>query len=133
VSGATTRRRQRRLAAVAAVVLLAGCGGSTGPTAGTLKVNLATPHTDDGGMLLTITGGPIDSIEALGNQVYTFRADANSLRIIIAGELAAGTVARIHVPDTQQASQYSAAVGQVAARADFAQRDPALYSVTLVP
>jgi hypothetical protein len=84
-------------------------------------------------MLLTITGGPIDSIEAPGNQVYTFRADANSLRVIIAGELGAGTVARVHVPDTRQASRYSVAVGQVSARGYFAQRDPSLYSVILVP
>ena len=121
-------------AAVAGVLLLlAGCGGSTGPTAGVLKVNLVTPYADDGGILLTISGGPIDSVEALANRLYTYRVDANSLRVIIAGELAPGTVALIRVPDTREASQYSAVVSQAAARLPYTQRDPALYSVALVP
>jgi hypothetical protein len=120
-------------AAMAAVLLLAGCGGSTGPTAGALKVNLVTPYADDGGILLTISGGPIDSVECLANRLYTYRVDANSLRVIIAGEIRAGTVALIRVPDTREASQYSAVVSQAAARPPYGQRDPALYTVTLVP
>jgi hypothetical protein len=118
---------------MAAVLVLAGCGGGTEPTAGALKVNLVTPYADDGGILLTISGGPIDSVEGLGNRLYTYRVDANSLRVIIAGELAPGTVALIRVPDTREASQYSAVVSQAAARLPYTQRDPALYSVALVP
>jgi hypothetical protein len=114
-------------------LMLVGCGGSTEPTAGTLEVNLATPHADDGGLLLTIAGGPIDSIESAGNQLYTSKGEADSLRLIIAGQLTAGTIARIHIPDTRQAASYSAAVVQAAARAPYMQRDPASYSITLVP
>lgn len=128
------KRRWRCLrAAMAGVLLLAGCGGSTGPTAGVLKVNLATPHTDDGGLLLTIAGGPIDSVESFGNRLYSYRVDANTLRIIIAGELGAGSVALIRIPDTREAARYSAVVSQAAARPPYTQRDPALYAVTLVP
>lgn len=128
------RRRWRcLLAAVAAVLLLTACGGSTGPTAGALKVNLLSPYTDDGGVLLTISGGPIDSVEGLAARLYTYRVDANSLRIIIAGELGTGAVALIRIPDTREASRYSAVVSQAAARPPYTQRDPALYTVTLVP
>lgn len=122
-----------RLRVMLAALMLAGCGGSTGPTAGTLEVNLATPHADDGGLLLVIAGGPIDSIESAGKQLYTSKGEADSLRVIIAGQLIAGPIARIHIPDTRQGSNYSAAVVQAAARAPYTQRNPASYSITLVP
>lgn len=133
MSGAINSRWRCLGAAMAAVLLLAGCGGDTGPTAGALKVSLVTPYTDDGGIFLTISGGPIDSVEGLANRLYTYRVDANSLRVIIAGELAAGTIALIRVPDTREASRYSAVVSQAAARPPYTQRDPALYTVTLAP
>jgi hypothetical protein len=118
---------------VFAAVMLLGCGGSTGPTAGILKVNLATPHADDGGLLLTLSGGPIDSIESTGNPLYTSRADADSVKVIITGQLTSGTIAQIHIPDSRQASSYSAIVIQAAARGSYAQRNPDSYSVTLAP
>ena len=122
-----------RLRVMLAALMLVGCGGSTAPTAGTLEVNLATPHADDGGLLLAIAGGPIDSIESAGKQVYTSKGEADSLRVIIAGQLTAGPIARIHIPDARQASSYSATVVQAAARAPYTLRNPASYSITLVP
>jgi hypothetical protein len=120
------------LRAVLAALLLVGCGGDTGPTAGSLKLNLTSPHGDDGGLLLTLGGGPIDSIESTGNQVYMSGSE-DSLRVIIAGPLVSGTIARIHIPDTRLASNYSAVVLQAAARGSYTQRNAAAYSISLVP
>jgi hypothetical protein len=118
---------------VAALILLAACSGGTGPTAGTLSVSLSTPHLDDGAVLLTISGGPVDSVEAAGHRVYSSQPDANTLRLILAGALGSGTVALIHVPDTRQVARYTLVLSQAAARSTYAQRDPALYTVSLLP
>jgi hypothetical protein len=84
-------------------------------------------------VLLTISGGPVDSVERVGFAVYTARAGAESLRLIVTGNLGSGPIARIHVPDSRQVSRYSARIGQVAARVTYAQRDPASYNASLLP
>jgi hypothetical protein len=118
---------------LATLALLAACSGGTGPTAGTLSVSLITPHLDDGAVLLTISGGPVDSVEAAGHRVYSSQPDANTLRLILAGDLGSGTVARVHVPDTRQVARYTVLLSQVAARSTYAQRDPAHYTISLQP
>jgi hypothetical protein len=102
-----------------------------GPTPGTLNLMLGTPNNDDGAVLLTITGGRVDSVESTGFSVYSARVDPNTLRIIVIGNLGSGTIARLRIADDRQLSRYSAAIAQVAARATYAQRDPAGYSVSL--
>jgi hypothetical protein len=115
------------------LVPLSGCSNSTGPTAGALNVSLSSPNTDDGAVLLTISGGPVDSVEAVGYALYTAGVGLQTLRVIVTGDIGPGPVARIHIPDSRQASRYSATIGQVAARVTYAQRDPAPYSVSLLP
>ena len=82
--------------------------------------------------MLNVYGGPVDSVESVGFAIYSIRA-ADSLKFIVTGKLGSGAVARIHIPDSRQASRYSAKVSQVAARASYAPRDPASYSISLVP
>jgi hypothetical protein len=109
---------------------LVGCShDNIGPTAGTLNVALTSPNTDDGAVLFTISGGPVDSLTAPGQQVYTSRLDSNTLRVILIGPLEAGIVARMYLPDARLAPNYSATVNQAAARMSYAQRNPAAYSV----
>lgn len=111
---------------------LGGCSPEPiGPTAGMLQVTLATPNTDDGAVLFTISGGPVDSIEAVGYSVHSARIDPNNLRVIITGHLHSGVIARIRIPDARQLSRYSAIINQVATRATYAQRNPASYSLSL--
>jgi hypothetical protein len=55
------------------------------------------------------------------------------VKFIVTGGLGSGVVARIHIPDSRQASRYTALVRQVAARMSYAVRDPAGYSITLLP
>jgi hypothetical protein len=124
----------RRLAAVGCLsaFLLAGCSNNTGPVAGTLNVNISSPQQDDGALLLSVYGGPIDSVESVGFRIYSIRA-ADSVKVIVTGSLGSGPVARIHIPDGLQAARYSAKISQVAARVSYAPRDPATYSITLQP
>ena len=119
---------------LAGVCVLVACSQDTiGPTAGTLTVNLASPNSDDGAVLFTISGGPIDSVASPGYQIYSARLEANTLRLIVTGDVASGTIATIYLADIRLASSYSATVNQVAARASYGQHDPAAYTLTLSP
>lgn len=122
------------LVLMAGVLSLGGCASEPpGPSAATLQVALATPAQDDGAVLFTITGGPVDSIDAPDYQVYSRQTDANTLRVIVMGALKPGLIARIHIPDQSRIADYSGAVNQVAARDSYAQRDPTGYGLTLAP
>jgi hypothetical protein len=89
--------------------------------------------TVDGAVLVTIAGGPVDSVEAAGYSVYLARIDPSTVRVIVAGDLTSGTIAHIHIPDHRRLSQYSATINQVAARTSYRQRSPAAYALTLTP
>jgi hypothetical protein len=113
--------------------LSAACSNDIGPTAGVLDVSLSSPHDDDGAVLFSVFGGPVDSVESAGFPVYSAHASADTVKLIVTGSLGSGAIARIHIPDLRQASHYGARVGQVAARLTYAPYDPAGYSVTLSP
>lgn len=118
----------------AALAMLSGCSGqASGPVATTLQVSLSTPFNDDGGLLFTVTGGRVDSVDAAGYTIYTSRPDATTLQVILTGDLSSGNVAQLHIADERLASQYSASVNQVAARATYVARDPASYRLDLKP
>ena len=112
------------------ILVLAGCSNSTGPTAGILNLTVASPHKDDGGIMLSVYGGPVDSVEAVGYVIHAARA-ADSVKMIVTGNLGSGVIARVHIPDSRQAARYSVQITQVAARQTYAQRDPAGYTVSL--
>jgi hypothetical protein len=114
-------------------VLLFSCSSGTGPTSGILNASLSSLRGDDGAVLFTITGGPVESVEAVSGIVHSAQIDANTLRVVITGNLSAGAIARVRIADLTQASRYSAVVNQVAARSTYVQRDPGQYSITLAP
>lgn len=121
------------LVCIVALVLAAGCSNSTGPTAGILNVSLSSPHPDDGAVLLSISGGRVDSVESIGYPIYSARPAPETLKLIITGTLGGGPIARIHISDLRQASRYHASLEQVAARVTYAQHDPAEHAITLLP
>jgi hypothetical protein len=98
-----------------------------------LNVQLSSLRGDDGAVLFTITGGPVESVDAVSGTVRSAQINANTLRVVITGNLSAGTIARVRIADASQASRYSIAVNQVAARSTYVARDPGQYSVTLAP
>ena len=122
------------VAMAGALGMLSGCSGQpSGPIATTLQVSLSTPYNDDGALLFTVTGGRVDSVDAAGYTIYTSRPDATTLQVILTGDLSPGNVAQLHIAGERVASQYSASVSQVAARATYIERDPAAYRLDLKP
>lgn len=134
-----TRRANRPGRALVLSFVLFSCllfscsSGPTGPASGILNVKLTSTNSDDGAVLFTITGGPVESVEAVTGAVYSGQIDANSLRVIVAGNLSSRTIARVRIADASQASRYSVSVNQVAARSTYAPRDPTRYSIALAP
>ncbi len=138
-------RMIRRWSEVYAALVLAGalgCGGDapsptapTGPVAGVLKVSLVTPNADDGAVLFTISGGPVSSVETASPsfQVYAAIPDTNTARVLVTGDLVAGTVALLHVADTRRAASYRATIAQAASRSSFAQQVLTGYSLRVAP
>jgi hypothetical protein len=123
--------RPRLLVCITTGFWLSGCSQDpSAPISAALQVRLDTPAQDDGAALFTISGGPIDSVDALGRALYTARIDESTTRVIVAGDLTGGTIARIHVPDQRYVSQYSVTLDQVAARG-YDQRDVASYALSL--
>jgi hypothetical protein len=115
------------------VFLLSCSSGSTGPTSGFLKVNISPLSGEEGALLFSVRGGPVESVEAVSGAVHSAHIDANTVRVVLIGIPSSGSIARLRIADISQASHYSAEIGQVAARATYALRDPAGYSITLAP
>jgi hypothetical protein len=131
---------RRQLLPLLLALLAGACGdggptGPAGPTPGVLKVALTTPNADDGALLLTISGGRVSTVDAAstGYQVYTAQPDTVTTRVLVTGDLAAGEVVRIHVPDTRSVAAYHATIAQAASRTTFAQRALTGYSLAVAP
>jgi hypothetical protein len=119
---------------IAALGFVAGCSGApSAPVATTVQVLLTSPYTDDGGVFFTVTGGRVDSVSAAGYALFSSRTDPSTLQVIVAGNLSAGTLATLYLPDERLLPQYSVSLYQAAARSSYALRDPAGYSITLKP
>jgi hypothetical protein len=126
-------RSLRVLALLALVVLLGSCGSSdgNGGHAGTFTLTLNTPHTDDGAILFkvngvvdSVTGGPmVQDGSYLINPTFT--------RVVAAGNLVDGVVAKIWVPDVTIIGSYSITVEQAAKRTTFAQQTLTGYSISI--
>ncbi|HEU4700161.1 MAG TPA: hypothetical protein VFS40_13340 [Gemmatimonadales bacterium] len=133
-------------AMVAAAALVAGgCGGETtgpsgpvppAPAAGTLTVVLATPRTDDGALMLVVTGGPVHAVaaapELAGAAVYQAALDSMRTRVILTGPLAAGPVATLQVPDVGRWTRYRLTLEQVASSVSLQPQPLAGYRLSVV-
>lgn len=130
-------RRQLLPLVLLALASACGDGGPTepaGPVPGVLKIALATPNADDGALLFTVSGGRVSTVDAAtGYQIYTAQPDTMTTRILVTGDIAAGEVVRIHVPDTRSAAAYHATIAQAASRMTFAQRALAGYALAVAP
>lgn len=115
-------RHMTRLAAFAALIAFGvNCGGggteNNDPTPGDLTIELTTPNTNDGAIKLTITSAVAPtaiSAAAAGVEVFTSGPLSTTTTVIVTGNLAAGPLLHITVPDTRDDEDYTAAVVQVA-------------------
>ncbi|HEV8612798.1 MAG TPA: hypothetical protein VGQ73_04755, partial [Gemmatimonadales bacterium] len=93
-----TRRLWLGLAAVAA--LGAGCGdsGQTRPVAGDLVVSYYQAGPEPGALLLTVTGGPVSSVTAVGGQQVSFASPfTGTTKVVVLGNFSTGDLLRLRV------------------------------------
>ena len=98
---------------------------------GWLNVQLTTPNADDGGIMFTVAGGPIDSVRFV-NQGFATAVTDSIWRFLATGELSTGPIAQLLVPNVDDASLYRPEIQQVAALATYQQRDLAGYSLQVL-
>ena len=124
-----------------AVGLLLGvtsaCGeGATPPplpsSPGALRLDLDTPHSDDGAVVVTLHGPDISHPQAASPAYLAYsRSDsgAHQIRLIIVGDLKGGALGTVSVGPGHQLSDYSVTIDQVAARNDTLRADLSGYRV----
>jgi len=117
--------RTRILLGILALVGLSACGGDGGngsnPTPGNLTVALTAQSSAPGAVMFTVSGGTINSLAVNGGyHLYQTTLNATSRRVLVTGNVTAGALVTIAVPDIKKASQYNATVNQVAARSGAA-------------
>jgi hypothetical protein len=130
--------RWRKPVAVAALVALAAGAACDGkpptvvqPLPGVLSATLASPHAEDGALLLRVTGpGPIGDVQGGAGYVVHARPAGDGVRIAVFGNVVPGEVVRFHVPDVHRADAYAVTVVEAAGR-DNALRGLHGYAVTV--
>ena len=152
----TLMHRARLLLLWGAAALVSSCGGGGGdsgiapteapaqppaqptlPSAvpGTLTARLVTPYTDDGAILLDITGPTpaAEIVAAVQGTVVHARANGNTTRVAVFGSLGSGALVRFSVPDVNAAQQFSAQVTEVSDRSSALRASVSGYQLTIVP
>ncbi len=128
-----------RAFALCVVVMLGSCGGEEPPSGpppppsgpGFLQVLLQTPRINDGALLITLSGGPLDSLRVSQATLLTAPPGVNDQQVIIAGDVRAGVVLRFWVPERANVADYRAVLDQVATRRDYIQQSLTDYSLTI--
>jgi hypothetical protein len=94
---------------------------------------LQTPYSDDGGLLIAVTGASVSSAASTGYELTHSTPGDAGVTLLIRGTISAGAVAAITVPHRDRLGKYRVTVLQAASRGpQYLQRDPADYQVGLV-
>ncbi len=106
---------------IALVSALACGGGPQGPVSGDLLISYHPANTEAGAMVLTISGGAVESVTGLGGQQVSFTSPLQATtRVVVLGNFVAGEMLRIRVPDVSLVASYVVRVDQVAHKTTFA-------------
>lgn len=125
--------RARWLAVVAGLSVGAACGGPVPPPpieGGPVSLILQAPVSDLGAVLIRVVG-PVDSITARGYLTTSTSVGDNARRVVVAGNVTAGAVLTVWVPDFDLLPSYSVFVEQAARRTDYTLYDTSGFSVFL--
>jgi hypothetical protein len=131
--------RTRLVAAGVLLAVTSACGeGTTPPPAPisttALRLDLETPHSDDGAVVLTLRGPDVSNLQAASPAYLAYsRSDsgARAVRLIIVGDLKGGGLGTVSVGPGHQLSDYSVTIDQVAARNDTLRADLSGYRVSV--
>ena len=126
------RRHAARLALVAAALGLAGCGekgGNEPAEPRTYAFSLVTPRSDDGAVVVALTGTPVTSVVVSGAsaRLYTRQVSPSEVRVMILGNVAAG---QLFTATSTTGRRPTATVLEVADRADAMRATVQGYSIT---
>lgn len=126
---------KRGTALVALLVGVAACGGDDGgsaPVAGTLRVVVTSPNTDDGAVMFQVTGVVDSVVVPAGLTLHQSVPGPNVVRAIVTGDISSGSnLLTLYVADVSKASSIATQVLQVAARDTYALRPAGAYSLTV--
>jgi hypothetical protein len=120
-----------------ALVLLSACGGGgpgpgPGPQPGDLTVSYFQNGPAAGALLVTVSGGIVQSAAGLnGVQVSWAAPVPGTTKVLLSGPLHTGDLFTIHVADVALSTSYSVRVDQAADDVTFALVDPSSYSLTV--
>lgn len=119
--------RSIRILALSAFALTLAACGSSGPSGGNpvpgfLSLHYATNGATDGAVLFKVQGGPIDSVVS-GAMVQngSYVVNPSFTRVVVAGNITNGVIAKIHIPDVSTAASYTATIEQLSDRNNYAQ------------
>ncbi len=132
--------RSKKTGAVVLAAITIACGGDTtnggtGPAEtsnpGFVNVTLATPNSNDGALLLTLSGGTMDSLTASAGTIFFASTGTNTFRVMVAGTIVDGPIVRFWMPDRRNVAQYLATPEQAAVRTTYEQQDIGAYSLSI--
>ncbi|MGH7658670.1 MAG: hypothetical protein ACREL6_10590 [Gemmatimonadales bacterium] len=123
---------ERSLLVVLGAIISCGGDGSgpSGPTPGNLTIQLNTSATNVGAVKFLIRGGTVSGVTS-SYSTFDSPVPSGNHRVVVLGDLTAGTVATISVPDTRQAASYSATVEEVATRQTYALQSSGGFTMTI--
>lgn len=117
------------------LLAMAGCGEDGGPAEpepGTLVATLATPNTDDGAILVRLTGSGITQVSAEQAGMYLRMVqNGDTVTAVVVGDVVAGALLSFHVPDVNDLHSCSATVLQVADAANVLRGSLSGYALSL--
>jgi len=129
----TTRKLFIGIAVTMVTAGLFACNdGGTEPNPDTsITVSLTTPNTDDGAVLMVLTGAPLSEVQAstAAYQVFWRTAGPNETRVIVVGDIVAGPLFTAIAKG--RASAVIATVAEVSTRSDQLRSATEGYSVTV--
>ena len=129
--------RPMPLAMLGLLLALGGCARDAAqpqaPQPGALSLTINAPDDSTGGVLLSVSGGSVDSVAPVGALVYgTATTSASGATVFLAGTLGAGQViASVWVPDVHQAGSYQVVVEDAANGGTSMKRAAGSVSVRL--
>ena len=136
------------LTALAALALAIGCSSDHAtspnppappppppppPPPGSAVVSLTTPNTNDGAVLVTLTGPGLTTLQAsdTSNLFYSRLASDSEARLILVGNLSSGPILNFKIATGKTISAYTAIVQQVAMRNDSLRASLSGYKLTV--
>jgi hypothetical protein len=103
------------------------------PPPGSAVVTLATPNSDDGAVVVKLTGPGLSTFETAssGYIFYSRLAAEQEARVIVVGNVTAGPLFTFKVATGSAVSAYTATIEQVANRTDALRASTASYTLTI--